>query len=82
MDTTKTYQFNQNGVNQFINFSLTANGTINSEKYSLLDVMADDRLKFLTLQERMEILSSYTEDTKAGKHYSYRRELLSGAKTK
>lgn len=82
METSKTYHYQQNGQNEVMNFLLSSNGTINSEKYTLLDVMADDRLKHLSLKDRMEIMSSYTEDTKAGKHYSYRRELLTGCQNK
>ena len=82
MNAIKSYAFEKDGINQSLNFALSPNGTFSSEKYSLLDVMADERLKHLSLSERMEILCSYTDDTKAGKHYSYRRELLTGCQNK
>ncbi|HEX2898231.1 MAG TPA: aminotransferase class I/II-fold pyridoxal phosphate-dependent enzyme [Bacteroidia bacterium] len=53
---------------------------MDSRKYSLLEVMNDQRLAQLSLKERMQILNSFVDDLRAENHYMFRREIATGTK--
>lgn len=80
MQTNKTGIYHPTLAGEKTTFALdlSENGLIDCKKYSLLEVLYDERLQGLTLQERIEILNSFVDDMKAVNHYSYRREITTG----
>ena len=77
-DRSRVYSYHADGQAQRLTFSLSARGGIDSESYSLLDVMNDDRLKHFSFAARTEILNSFAGDSKARSNHTFRRELQSG----
>src|SRR3982751_5078739 len=51
---------------------------VDATKYTLYEVLADPNLDKLTIQERLNILSSWEDDMKKNKMLTYKRYSLNG----
>lgn len=81
MPEIKKFLYENMNQTKEISFQISDTLEIDSEKYSLFEVLYDERLNLLTLQQRMEILNSWLSNS-TRKYTSYdRRVLANGCKT-
>lgn len=62
-------------------FTLSALNTIDAQKYTLYEVLADPQLDALSIEERLEIFNSFNDDADRIQWTSNRRYALNGADT-
>ena len=63
-----------------IRFDASRYQEIDSEKYSLFNLLQDERIDDTSFNARVSMLDSWVEDMTLHGHYLYRRELISGCK--
>lgn len=73
MHPSISFPFDAASPQEGLQFDLSSRGHINSAKYSLLEVLNDQRLGRSSLDDRLDIMGSYLDDLRAANHYMYRR---------
>jgi 8-amino-7-oxononanoate synthase len=63
-----------------LSFNLSENGFIDSDKYSLYDLLVDSRIDSLSFTDRLDVICNWSSDMHKKEHYLYRRTVLEGSK--
>jgi glycine C-acetyltransferase len=80
-DEKFSYYYYDDDKEHRLDYNLSESGMIDSGRYTLLEVLHDKRLDYLSFKDRHEIMNSFLSNMKAGQHYTYRRELLNACNT-
>ncbi|MEM6263970.1 MAG: aminotransferase class I/II-fold pyridoxal phosphate-dependent enzyme [Bacteroidota bacterium] len=64
-----------------MSFNTGISGQLDSNKYTLFNLMADDKANELSFGQRIAMINSWITDMDANKHWLYKRELVDGCRT-
>lgn len=76
----KKYSYVGDDWVQSLTFELSEMQEIDSVKYSLYDLLADERVHNTTWENRVEMLNSWISDMKDRNHYMFKRSSANGCK--